>query len=71
MKQFESRDKFAKLANRENAEQCSAVSSQKIRQALAVLIQELNIRSGNFKVYVRNGRPAPSIEIQSEISKGI
>jgi len=66
-----SKDKFANLANYGNCKESISGfrtnRAQKLKNAISLLVQELNIKNGSFKVYVHDGRPGMRIEIQNKV----
>lgn len=38
-----------------------------LKASLSALIKEFGIKNGSFKVYVRDGKPTESIDIQKQI----
>jgi DNA repair ATPase RecN len=66
-----SNNKFAKLANynrdKQNLSDNRTNQAQKLKNAISLLVQELNIKNGSFKIYVHDGRPGMRIEIQNKV----
>ena len=64
-------NKFANLANyekcKENLSEFRTNRAQKLKNAISLLVQELNIKNGSFKIYVHDGRPGMRIEIQNRV----
>ena len=64
-------NKFANLANygkcKESLSEFRTNRAQKLKNAISLLVQELNIKNGSFKVYVHDGRPGMRIEIQNKV----
>lgn len=66
-----SNNKFANLANysrdKQNLSDNRTNQTQKLKNAISLLVQELNIKNGSFKIYVHDGRPGMRIEIQNKV----
>ena len=61
---------IAKSANYRSADE-ALDSNKKISDALDIVIRELNLTNGSFKVYVQQGGWSPRIEIQQHMVKEV
>jgi hypothetical protein len=64
--------KLANLANKEFREPDILIKNPKtiesrLKDAIMILVEELKIKNGSFKIFVHNGRPGERVEIQNKV----
>ncbi len=64
--------KLANLANKnirdpDNNTKYPKTIESRLKDAIMVLVEELKIKNGSFKIFVHNGRPGERVEIQNKV----